>query len=60
MGTRRIAKLELSLVLSREQGPPAADTEIHQALLGKLTSGIVRVDERTAYRITSIMYSEPS
>ncbi len=60
MVTSRAHRLCLDLILSREEGPPAFADEIHEALLSKLQSGLVRVDERTAYSITSIMHSEPS
>ena len=56
MVTRRAVSLNLGLVLSREEGPPSSDERIHEALLAKLMFGLVRVDERTAYRVTSIMH----
>lgn len=54
MATRRVHRLELSLVLSREEGPPTTDNAIHQALVSKLSTGLVRIDGVTAYRITSV------
>ena len=54
VGTRRVHRLDVALILSREGGPPKHDREIHEALTSKL-SGLVRVDEHTTYRVTSII-----